>query len=65
MRKGRESLMSQLANALSRRIVFRSRIVPFAQILSAGLVARCPLGALLTHFSEVGCAEYQLNRLLA
>jgi len=57
--------MSQLANALSRRIVFRSRIVPFAQILSAGLVARCPLGALLTHFSEVGCAEYQLNRLLA
>ena len=64
MRNGFDNRMSQLAKALSRRIVFRSRIVPLAQILSVGAVARCPLGALLMHFSDVGWAEYQEKRVL-
>src|SRR2546423_15590113 len=65
VRNGCDRRISQLAKVLSRRIVLRSRIVPLAQILSVGAVADCPLGKLLTHFSEVGCAEYQLKRLLA
>src|SRR5437763_1586257 len=37
---GRDSRMSQLAYALSRRIVLRSRILPFGQMRSVGAVAR-------------------------
>ena len=57
-RNGWESRRSHEKKALSRRIVLRRRIVPLAQILSAGAAARWPVGWLLMHFSEVGWAEY-------
>src|SRR5437660_5181960 len=55
VRNGCDRRTSQLANALSLRIVLRSRMLPFGQILSAGEVARSPVPWLLApHFSEVG-----------
>ena len=52
--KGRDSLMSHVKNALSRRSVLRSRISPSVQMRSEGWAARSPRRAQL---SETGDAD--------
>ena len=61
MGKDRDSFTSQVKNAFSRRSVFRSRIVPSAQIRSDGWLARAPRSA---QRSDTGDADRYRTMLL-